>query len=42
MHIPQKQVELFCGTGGVGKTTIATARALNLAKQNKKSSSYHH
>ena len=36
MHIPQKQVELFCGTGGVGKTTIATARALNLAKQNKK------
>lgn len=36
MHIPQKQVELFCGTGGVGKTTIATARALNLATQKKK------
>lgn len=31
-----KKVELFCGTGGVGKTTIATARALNLAKEGKK------
>ncbi|RPJ75777.1 MAG: hypothetical protein EHM20_08410 [Alphaproteobacteria bacterium] len=34
--IPYKQVELFCGTGGVGKTTIATARALSLALQGKK------
>lgn len=31
MKIPLKKVELFCGTGGVGKTTIATARALALA-----------
>jgi anion-transporting ArsA/GET3 family ATPase len=27
-----KSFEIFCGTGGVGKTTLATARALNLAK----------
>jgi anion-transporting ArsA/GET3 family ATPase len=36
MKIPQKKVELFCGTGGVGKTTIATARALALALSGKK------
>jgi anion-transporting ArsA/GET3 family ATPase len=36
MIIPQKKVELFCGTGGVGKTTIATARALALAVSGKK------
>lgn len=36
MKIPQKKVELFCGTGGVGKTTIATARALSLAISGKK------
>lgn len=36
MKIPPKKVELFCGTGGVGKTTIATARALMLALENKK------
>lgn len=34
--LPNKQVEIFCGTGGVGKTTIATARALSLALENKK------
>ena len=36
MIIPFKKVELFCGTGGVGKTTIATARALALALNGKK------
>lgn len=36
MSIPHKKIEIFCGTGGVGKTTIATARALNLALQGKK------
>lgn len=36
MTLPQKKVELFCGTGGVGKTTIATARALSLALSGKK------
>ena len=32
IQIPKKKVELFCGTGGVGKTTVATARALSLAQ----------
>jgi len=36
IQIPHKQVEIFCGTGGVGKTTLATARALHLAKSNRK------
>lgn len=36
MNIPIKKVEIFCGTGGVGKTTIATARALNLALEGRK------
>lgn len=36
MKIPLKKVEIFCGTGGVGKTTIATARALMLAMEGKK------
>jgi anion-transporting ArsA/GET3 family ATPase len=27
-----KSFEIFCGTGGVGKTTLATARAMNLAQ----------
>lgn len=34
--IPFKKVEIFCGTGGVGKTTVATARALALAKTGRK------
>ena len=29
-------LEIFCGTGGVGKSTLAASRALFLAKQNKK------
>nr|BDT29803.1 AAA family ATPase [Bacteriovorax sp. HI3] len=36
INIPQKKVELFCGTGGVGKTTVATARALALAEEGRK------
>jgi anion-transporting ArsA/GET3 family ATPase len=31
-----KPIEIFCGTGGVGKTTMATSRAAFLASQNKK------
>ena len=31
-----KKLEIFCGTGGVGKTTIATSRALYLASRGKK------
>jgi anion-transporting ArsA/GET3 family ATPase len=31
-----KQIDLFSGTGGVGKTTIATSRAAFLASQGKK------
>lgn len=31
-----KSLEIFCGTGGVGKTTTATARALALSLQGKK------
>jgi anion-transporting ArsA/GET3 family ATPase len=34
--INSKKIEIFCGTGGVGKTTIATARALELARKGKK------
>ena len=30
-----KRVEIFCGTGGVGKTTISASRALFLAKNKK-------
>jgi anion-transporting ArsA/GET3 family ATPase len=30
------QLEIFCGTGGVGKTTLATSRANFLAKKNLK------
>lgn len=33
MKITPKKIEVFCGTGGVGKTTLATARALALAKE---------
>jgi anion-transporting ArsA/GET3 family ATPase len=36
MKLTPKKVEIFCGTGGVGKTTIATARALSLAESGKK------
>lgn len=37
LKIPtHKKVEFFCGTGGVGKTTTAAARALFLARQKKK------
>lgn len=32
MILTTKSFEIFCGTGGVGKTTLATARALNLAQ----------
>ena len=31
-----RPIEIFWGTGGVGKTTLATSRALFLSKQNKK------
>ena len=31
-----KALEIFCGTGGVGKTTLATSRALYLGSQGKK------
>lgn len=34
--IEVKSIDIFCGTGGVGKTTIATSRAIWLAQQNKK------
>lgn len=34
MKISFKPLEIFCGTGGVGKTTLATSRALFLAEQN--------
>lgn len=34
MKISRKPLEIFCGTGGVGKTTLATSRALYLAEQN--------
>ncbi len=30
------QIEVFCGTGGVGKTTMATSRALYYAQEEKK------
>ncbi len=33
MTIFTKSFEIFCGTGGVGKTTLATSRALALAAQ---------
>jgi len=36
IEIPSKPIEIFAGTGGVGKTTLATGRALHLAKQGKK------
>ena len=36
MEIKEKKVEIFSGTGGVGKTTIATSRAVYLATSGKK------
>ncbi len=36
IYIPLKKVEIFCGTGGVGKTTLATSRALYLARNQRK------
>jgi anion-transporting ArsA/GET3 family ATPase len=34
--IKEKSLEIFCGTGGVGKTTLATSRAIFLASNKKK------
>lgn len=34
--VPHKQFDLFFGTGGVGKTTLATARAVQLAREGKR------
>lgn len=36
MALTTKSFEIFCGTGGVGKTTLATSRALNLAQMGKR------
>ncbi len=36
IKVEHKQFEIFCGTGGVGKTTLSTARAVQLARDNKK------
>lgn len=36
MSLEAKSFEIFCGTGGVGKTTLATARALSLSALGKK------
>jgi len=34
--IPHRPIEIFCGTGGVGKTTLATSRAFDLASKGHK------
>lgn len=36
MALSTKSFEIFCGTGGVGKTTLATSRALNLSQMGKR------
>jgi len=33
LELKSKPIEIFCGTGGVGKTTLATSRAIALAQQ---------
>ena len=35
-YLPHKKIEIFCGTGGVGKTTLAASRALHLASIGRK------
>ena len=35
MNLQAKNIEIFCGTGGVGKTTLATSRAFFLSQQKK-------
>ncbi len=36
MALSSKSFEIFCGTGGVGKTTLAAARAISLAELGKR------
>jgi anion-transporting ArsA/GET3 family ATPase len=36
VSLTSKQFEIFSGTGGVGKTTLATSRAIQLAKDGKR------
>lgn len=36
MALSTKSFEIFCGTGGVGKTTLATSRAMNLSQLGKR------
>lgn len=36
VNLQAKQFEIFSGTGGVGKTTLATSRAIALAREGKK------
>lgn len=35
-QLTARPIEIFCGTGGVGKTTLSTSRALQLAVEGKK------
>ena len=36
MALTTKSFEIFCGTGGVGKTTLATSRAVSIASSGKR------
>ncbi len=36
MYCNPQPFEIFCGTGGVGKTTLATSRAIHLARKGKR------